>query len=77
MTDNLITYNIEPIKLVDELSDVEAYIGESINGKDRSANTWRIKRIWKVGTVWNIGYPNGNQSYEYIWDDRLNYSYDI
>jgi len=68
---------IEPVKLIDEVSSTEYYIGESINGNKQSKPTWKIKRIWKVGSVYNFGYPEGQQKYNFVWDDRFSYSYSI
>lgn len=70
-----INYNIEPILLVDQLSDTEMYFGTSINGEDIASFIWRIKRIIKVGNVWTIGFPNGDQSFSYAWNDRFLFSY--
>jgi hypothetical protein len=75
LNDNLKIYNIDPVKLIDEISSTEYYIGESINGNDQTKPTWKIKKIWQVGTVWHFGYPDGKQDYLYIWDDRFDYSY--
>jgi len=68
---------IEPVKLIDEVSSTEYYIGESINGNSQSKPTWKIKRVWKVSTVWHFGFPNGEQGYNFIWDNRFEYSYHI
>ncbi len=68
--------NFEPITLIDEQSSEEYYIGVSTNGSDISEPYWRIKKIWKDGTVWKIQFPNGDQSYKFIWDDRISgYTY--
>ena len=68
-------YNIEPYVLVDEFSNTEQYIGTSKNDKDTALANWKIKRITKTGTVWKFGYPNGDQSFNYIWDNRFGYTY--
>ena len=57
------------------MSDTEFYIGTSIQFNDKSKPMWRIKRIWKIGNVWNFGYPNGEQDFKFIWDDRFTYIY--
>jgi len=68
---NIQSYNIEPITLIDEVSGEEFYIGISNNGRDTSRSIWRIKKIWKDGTTWRIEFPDGDQSYKYIWNDRI------
>ena len=65
----------EAITIVDEISSTEYYIGISVNSDNGSKPYWRIKKIYKVSTVWKTAYPNGDQSYQYIWDDRLSYTY--
>jgi hypothetical protein len=72
---NLQQHNIEAPLLVDEVSSTEFYIGLSKNTKEIGKANWRIKRIWKVGGVWNFGFPNGNQNFEFVWDDRDTYTY--
>ena len=72
---NVQAINIEPPIIIDELSVNEYYIGISRNDKNPANPYWRIKRIWKIGTVWKVGYPNGDQSYTFIWDNRLGYIY--
>ena len=65
----------DPIMLVDELSDTEYYVGWSRNFSDPAQANWRIRRIVKIGTVWRFEYPDGKQDFNYIWDDRLTYTY--
>lgn len=68
-------HKIENILLVDELSDTEYYVGTSANFSDPAKDNWRIKRIWKVGNVWRFEFPDGNQDFKWVWDDRLSYTY--
>lgn len=72
---NTYQHNFEAPLLIDEVSDTEYYVGESINTNLKSRNNWRIKRIWKIGNVWNFGFPNGNQDYVFDWDKRDTYTY--
>lgn len=72
---NTYQHKIEAPMLIDEVSSTEYYVGESNNTKDINKNNWRIKRIWKVGFVWYMGFPNGNQDYDFVWDDRDTYIY--
>jgi hypothetical protein len=66
---------IEPVVLVDELSSTEFYIGTSRSFGDVQTSNWKIKKIYKSGSVWKTGYPDGDQGFTYIWNDRLTYSY--
>jgi len=72
---NVQQHNYDPIMLVDESSATEYYVGTSRNSSNPSAENWRIKRIWKIGNVWKFGFPNGDQSFKFIWDDRYGYTY--
>ncbi len=68
--------NIDAVTLIDEHSDTEFYIGVSKNGGDTTKPIWRIRRIKKTGNVWCIcGYPNSDQDFIFIWDNRLTYTY--
>ena len=66
---------IDPIMLVDELSDTEYYVGWSRSYSDPAGPFWRIKRILKIGSVWKFEFPVGSQDYKWIWDNRLSYIY--
>jgi hypothetical protein len=67
---------IAPITLIHEYSTTEFYIGISINGADTGTAHWSIRKISKTGTVWMVTqYPNGNQNFNFIWDERLLYTY--
>jgi len=68
-------HNIEPRKLIDEVTQENFYLGVSNNGNNTSRPIWLIKRIWKVGSVWNIGFPNGRQEFKFVWNDRYSYDY--
>ena len=72
---NVQAINIEPYLLVDEVSTIEYYIGVSKSFPDPGLPNWRIKRILKIGNVWRFQYPNGDQNFIFIWDDRPLYSY--
>ena len=63
-----------PYKLVDEISTTEFYIGTSLSSSKSTPN-WSIKKIWKDETVWKFGFPDGNQNFSFIWDNRLTYNY--
>lgn len=70
------SFKVEPITLIHEYSSTEYYIGISNNGRDTSKNVWQIKRIVKNGDVWSVTqFPDGNQTFNYVWDNRLIYTY--
>ena len=71
-----IQFTREPFTVIDQMSDTEIYVGTSIQFKDMSKPMWRIKRSWKTGNIWNFGYPNGDQDFKFIWDNRLSYTYE-
>lgn len=73
MINNSIKY--VPFKLIDEISSTEIYIGENDINRDPTKPNWRITKIFKSGTTWYIVFPDGQQTYEYIWNDRLGYTY--
>ncbi|MFA5207149.1 MAG: hypothetical protein WC428_00465 [Candidatus Paceibacterota bacterium] len=68
-------FTYETIILTDELTGNTSYIGTSINSNNPSAACWRIKKVWKDGTVWRTEYPNGDQSYSFVWNSRAGYTY--
>jgi len=68
-------HNIEPIKLIDEISTTEFYIGTSKNEGNTGKAIWQIKKIWKIGNVWNFGFPNAEQGFKFIWNNRNNGTY--
>lgn len=72
---NTIQHDFETPFLVDEVSSTEFYIGYSNNSSNRSAAHWRIKRIIQISSVWNFEFPDGNQNFVFVWDDRDTYDY--
>jgi len=65
---------IAPKTLIHEYSTTEFYVGVSISGVDTAAPIWSIRKIVKTGNVWATTlYPNGDQGFNYIWNERLNY----
>ena len=67
---------IEPITLIDEVSSTEFYIGVSGRGNNPNKAMWKIKKILKTGNVWDVTlYPNGDQTFSYVWSGRTGYSY--
>ena len=74
-SDNVEHHVVKPPMLVDEVSDTEYYIGTSRRFSEQTDEKWRVQRIWKVGNVWNFGYPDGDQSFRYVWADRYGYTY--
>jgi len=61
--------------LVDEVSTTLYYVGTSKNSTDTSKPNWRIKKIWKIGNVWHFRFPNGNEDFKFVWNNRTSYTY--
>ena len=65
----------DPYMIVDE-ADTIIYIGTSINGRDETAATWRIKKILTTGNIIQVSlFPEGSQAFEYAWSLRATYVY--
>lgn len=65
-----------PYTLVDEVSPTEIYVGVSVSGRDGGKATWQIKRIIKNGSTWFVTqFPDGDQAFKFIWDNRFSYSF--
>jgi len=72
---NVQQHNIDAVMLVDELTSEEYYVGVSRNTKNQGKPNWRIKKIWKDGTTWRFEFPEGDQDFKWVWDERLTYTY--
>jgi hypothetical protein len=68
--------NKEPYVLTDIVTEEQIYVGTSQRGNQPEIPSWRIKKIWKDGNIWYMGFPDGNQSFSFIWDDRGDYDYE-
>ena len=73
--DNPKIYNIEPYVLIDGLTGNTRYTGISLSSGNVNGATWRIKKEWMVGNVQYMGFPDGDQSYNFIWSGRTSYTY--
>lgn len=73
--DNPRLYNLEPYVLVDGLTGNTRYTGVSLSSGDINNPIWRIKKEWIVGNVQYMGFPEGDQSYNFIWSGRTSYTY--
>ena len=77
----------QPISDVDAtttlLSDIDAatgrvkYVGRAPTGSLTSASSWRIRNFLydANNNVIFSGFPNGDPSYTYTWDQRGTYTY--
>ena len=73
---NLYWANRQNIKLIDEVSETEIYIGISKQGNSTDKPIWQINKMLKSGTVWNTSlFPNADQNFSFIWDNRTTYTY--
>jgi hypothetical protein len=75
INDNPQFYSPDVSILIDEVSSTEYYIGTSNGFKDGSVASWSIKKIWQDGTVWKTQFPDGDQSFKFIWNGRSGYTY--
>lgn len=66
--------NIQPYVLVDG-SGTTTYTGISISFNAQGVAVWQIKKEWKVGNVTYMGFPNGDQGFNFIWNLRTSYTY--
>lgn len=63
---------------IDEVSDELIYLGFALpNCTGDDDDKWLIKVMVKTGNVSSFGYPNGDASYKYTWNDRATYDYKI
>jgi hypothetical protein len=75
INDNPQLYNFSTLALIDEVSSTMFYIGDSNGAKDENAAIWSIKKIWQDGTIWRTQFPDGDQSFKFVWTDRGTYTY--
>lgn len=62
-------------QLIDEVSETLYYIGSCRTFCEPNQPKWKIQKIFKDGSVWKFQFPNGKQTYDFIWDDRGTYTY--
>lgn len=72
---NTLSFNYEPVKLVDVVSSTVIYIGTSETSNSESSPIWQIKKIWQDGTVWRFQFPTGDQSFSHVWANRASLTY--
>jgi hypothetical protein len=53
----------------------DIYIGKAGRGTPTSASLWRITHINTVNPI-VINYPNHNNQFKFVWDNRAGYTYD-
>lgn len=70
-----IPVNKESYVLTDVVDSDEIYVGTSQRGYKPDVECWRIKKLWKEDTIWYMGFPDANQSFAFIWDERKQYNY--
>jgi hypothetical protein len=61
--------------LIDEVDSNTIYVGIASRATITSASSWQIIKILTTGTVTSVLYPNGNDGFLYIWDNRTTYTY--
>jgi hypothetical protein len=70
-----IDINIEPYVFTTDISGVTKYTGTSSGSANPNAPVWKIKKEWKIGNTWYMGFPNGKQTFEFIWNSVTTYTY--
>ena len=65
----------EPIVICDGATGSTRYIGTSLSFNKVNAPIWRIKKITVSGAIETMGYPNGDQGFNYAWSGRTGYTY--
>ena len=73
--DNIKIYNLEPYVLLDGLTGATQYTGVSISFNDINKPIWKIKKEWQIENIQYMGFPEGNQGYDYAWSGRTGYTY--
>ena len=73
----LVEIYVNPIRVDQVLSDT-VYLGWINNNKhiiDQTQSIWRIKRMQLRNGIWYAEFPNGDTSFNNVWNDRtiLNY----
>ena len=73
--ENKINLNYEPYEIFEEESDSVFYMGIARQSATNIA-CWKIKKMWKINNIWKSGFPEGKQCFDYIWDNRKDYTYE-
>jgi hypothetical protein len=73
--DSIKLYNPEPYILLSGVTGNTKYTGISLISGDITKPTWRIKKEWVNNNVKFMGFPNGDQSYAYVWNSGGTYTY--
>jgi hypothetical protein len=60
---------------IDEVSDMLIYLGFAAPTTLESQPLWKIKRIRKIGNQWDIGFAEGDEKFEHIWNNRASLDY--
>ena len=61
-------------RLVDTDGDY-IYIGEATPGTERTAASWRIKRVYEIGDDIEIIWADNTAGFSKVWNDRTTYEY--
>lgn len=70
---------VDETQIIDEASETVTYIGWAIPGSNttdgKADARWKIKKIDETTNPTVIGYADGNDNYDNVWDDRASLSY--
>lgn len=64
----------ETYEFTDEASGSVTYKGYS-GQSNGAAPLWRIQKIETSGDVTTVKYPDGDQTFKFVWNDRATYTY--
>lgn len=67
----------EYTKLIDEVNESTMYIGEAQPGTLQSQSLWRIKRVQQTNEDLEITFANASNTFGFVWNNRLAYSYSV
>jgi hypothetical protein len=65
----------ETPNIIDESTENVVYIGYAKRGSLTTEPVWKIKKIQINNGITTIGFVDGKVNYNFIWDDRSNYTY--
>lgn len=64
----------DPYEFTDEVSASITYVGLSGQALT-AAPQWRIKKVEKTGNITTVKYPDGEQTFTFVWNLRATYTY--
>lgn len=64
-------------KIIDEANSTTTYFGQCSmsSSHSQSAPIWQIRRVTISGTQTTTDWPNGDDSFTYVWTNRASLTY--